>query len=183
MSSPSDQRESAAPSHTFRGAKSDGRLLEGRTVTINRSRDELYSFWRDFRNLPEFMENVRSVECFDERRSHWVVEGPGGRRLEWDAHITADEPGRLIAWEADENADIQHSGRIEFRDGPPGRGTEVTAVLAYSAPGGRLGSLIAELFRKEPKVQARHELRRFKQLMETGEVSDASPGPAAPRAE
>jgi len=175
--------ETAAPAHTARHATSGDRLLRGRTVTINRDRNELYTFWRDFRNLPEFMENVRSVECRTDRDSHWVVEGPAGKRLEWDAHITADEPGRLIAWEADENADIRHSGRIEFRDAPPGRGTEVSAIIAYDAPGGRLGAVIAQLFRKEPEVQARHELRRFKQLMETGEIAVTTPGPAAPRPE
>jgi uncharacterized membrane protein len=95
--------------------------------------------------------------------------------------LTEEEPDRLLAWESIEGADIKNSGRIEFRDGPPGRGTEVTAVIAYEPPGGDLGKLIAKLFQKEPKLQARRDLRRFKQWMETGEVSTAAAPDAAPR--
>ena len=159
-----------------------GSALIGRTVTINRPRSELYSFWRDFRNLPEFMENIESVTVTDDRRSHWVVSAPASQTVEWDAEITDEEEGRLIAWRSAEGADIKHSGRIEFRDSPVGRGTEVTATILYEPPGGAAGKLIAKLFQKEPKVQARRDLRRFKQLLETGEISTAKPGPAAPRA-
>lgn len=156
--------------------------LVGRTVTVNRPRAEVYAFWRDFRNLARFLENIERVEVGDGRRSHWVVSAPGGRTVEWDSTITQDEEDRLIAWESAEGADIRNAGRIEFRDAPPGRGTEVTATIVYDPPAGDLGKLAASLFQKEPKVQARHDLRRFKQLMETGEISTAKPGPAAPRA-
>lgn len=155
--------------------------LVGRTVTINRPRDELYAFWRDFRNLAAFMENVESVTPSDDRTSHWVVKAPAGRTVEWDAVIIEDVPGQTIAWESAEGADIRNTGRIDFRDGPPGRGTEVTATIVYHPPGGDLGKLIAKLFQKEPKIQARRELRRFKQLMETGEVSTSEAPDAAPR--
>lgn len=155
--------------------------LVGRTVTINRPRSEVYAFWRDFRNLARFMENVESVEPGDDRRSHWVVKAPGGRTVEWDSVLTAEEPDRLLAWESVEGADIRNTGQIEFRDGPPGRGTEVRAVIVYEPPGGDLGKLIAKLFQKEPKIQARRDLRRFKQLMETGEISTSQAPDAAPR--
>ncbi|MET0273362.1 MAG: SRPBCC family protein [Phenylobacterium sp.] len=144
--------------------------IVGRTVTINRRREELYAFWRDFRNLAAFMENVERVDVGDERRSHWVIKAPAGKTVEWDSVITEDEPGRVIAWESVDGADIKNAGRIEFRDGPPGRGTEVSATIVYDPPGGDIGKLIAKLFQKEPKIQARRELRRFKQLMETGEI-------------
>jgi uncharacterized membrane protein len=155
--------------------------LVGRTVTINRPRQELYAFWRDVRNLAAFMENVESVTPGDDRTSHWVVKAPGGRTVEWDAVITEDVPGQTIAWESVEGADIRNTGRIDFREGPPGRGTEVTATIVYDPPGGDIGKLIAKLFQKEPKIQARRELRRFKQLMETGEVSTSEAPDAAPR--
>jgi uncharacterized membrane protein len=155
--------------------------LVGRTVTINRPRDQLYAFWRDFRNLAAFMENVESVTPGDGQTSHWVVKAPAGRTVEWDSLITEDIEGRVIAWESVEGADIRNTGRIEFRDGPEGRGTEVTATIVYDPPGGDLGKLIAKLFQKEPKVQARRELRRFKQLMETGEISTSEAPVAAPR--
>lgn len=155
--------------------------LVGRTVTINKPRAELYAFWRDFRNLAAFMENVERIEVIDDRRSHWVVASPGGS-VEWDSIVTADEPGTLIAWESAEGADVKNAGKIEFKDSAPGRGTTVTATIVYDPPGGDLGKLIAKLFQKEPKVQARRELRRFKQLMETGEISTSQAPDAAPRA-
>ena len=156
--------------------------LVGRTITVNRSREEIYAFWRDFRNLARFMENVESVRMDDGRRSHWVVKAPGGKTVEWDSVLTEEEDGRLLAWESTEDADIKNSGRIEFRDAPPGRGTEITATIVYDPPGGDIGKLIAKLFQKEPKIQARRDLRRFKQLMETGEISTSEAPDAAPRA-
>jgi uncharacterized membrane protein len=155
--------------------------IVGRTVTINRRRGEVYEFWRDFRNLALFLENIESVEVADDRRSHWTVKAPAGRTVEWDSVITEDEPDRLIAWASVEGADIKNTGRIEFRDGPPGRGTEVTATIVYDPPAGDAGKMVAKLFGKEPKVQARHDLRRFKQLMETGEISTSDAPDAAPR--
>lgn len=159
----------------------DNASVVGRTVTINRPRAELYAFWRDFRNLSAFMENVERVTPNDGRTSHWVVKAPAGKTVEWDSVITEEIEGEAIAWESVEGADIKNAGRVEFRDGPPGRGTEVTATIVYEAPGGDLGKLIAKLFQKEPKIQARRELRRFKQLMETGEISTAEAPDAAPR--
>ncbi len=159
-----------------------GDVLVGRSVTIDRSREELYDFWRDFENLPQFMHNVRSVSILDARRSHWVIDAPAGRTVEWDAEITKDEPGRLIAWQSLEGASVRNGGQVEFLDSPDGRGTVVRVTLVYDPPGGTVGKLIAKMFQKEPKVQARQDLRRFKQLMETGEVSTAQPPDAAPRA-
>jgi uncharacterized membrane protein len=155
--------------------------LVGRTVTINRPRQELYAFWRDFRNLPEFMENVESVTPGDDGRSHWVIKAPAGKSVEWDAILTEDVPGEVIAWESAEDAEVKNTGRIEFRDNTAGRGTEVSATIVYDPPAGEVGKLIAKLFQKEPKIQARRELRRFKQLMETGEVSTSAAPDAGPR--
>jgi uncharacterized membrane protein len=155
--------------------------LVGRTVTINRPRAELYAFWRDFRNLALFMENVESVTPGDDRRSHWVVKAPAGKTVEWDSVLTEEVENEVLAWESAEDADIKNAGRIEFKDGPPGRGTEVTATIVYEPPGGDLGKLIAKLFQKEPKIQARRELRRFKQLMETGEISTTKAPEAGPQ--
>ena len=152
----------------------------GRTVTINRPRAELYAFWRDFRNLARFLENIERVDISDERRSHWVIKAPAGRTVEWDSQITEDEPDRLIAWES-VAGDIKNTGRIEFSDAAPGRGTLVNATIVYDPPAGDVGKLIATLFQKEPKVQARRDLRRFKQMMETGEISTSAAPDAGPR--
>jgi uncharacterized membrane protein len=155
--------------------------LVGRTVSINRPRGELYAFWRDFTNLPLFMENIESITVTDAGRSHWVVTAPGDRTVEWDSVVTEDEPDSLIAWASAEGAGVRNSGRIEFRDSTNGRGTVVTATIIYDPPGGSVGKALAKLFQREPNIQARRDLRRFKQLMETGEVSTAEPPNAAPR--
>jgi uncharacterized membrane protein len=156
--------------------------LAGRTITINRPRAEVFAFWRDFSNLAKFMENIVRVDAIDARTSHWVVEAPGGKTVEWDSLVTQEIPNELIVWESAPDADIKNAGRIEFRDGPPGRGTEVAATIVYEPPGGDIGKLIAKLFQKEPKVQARHDMRRLKQLLETGEISRSDAPDAAPRA-
>lgn len=154
------------------GAK--GGDLVGKTVIINRPRHELYDYWRQLEQLPTFMDNVVSIEALDDRRYRWVVKAPAGKTVEWVAAITEDEPGTRIAWASEEGADVPNSGRIDFRDAPGGRGTWVTATILYDPPAGVIGKLVATLFQREPAIQARRDLRRFKQLMETGEIATAS---------
>ena len=144
----------------------------GRTISIRRPREEIYAFWRDFSNLARVMENIESITVLDDKRSHWTVRGPNGS-YEWESVLTEDRPGELIAWDA--QGDIKNSGRIEFRDGPPGHGTYVRAVLAYDPPGGVVGKFIAKLTQKEPQISSTRDLRRFKQLMETGEIATTTP--------
>jgi uncharacterized membrane protein len=174
LSTAKDPNPAAAGLET---ADEDAELV-GRTVSINRSRQELYAFWRDFRNLPLFMENIESVSV-DGERSHWKVKGPANSEFEWDSIITEDVPGELIAWRSAEDESVQNSGRVEFRDSPNGRGTVVSVTVAYEPPGGALGKVFAKIFRREPKIQARQELRRFKQLMETGEIPTSAMTPEA----
>ncbi|AOR80674.1 SRPBCC family protein (plasmid) [Novosphingobium resinovorum] len=154
-------------------AETRGDSLIGRTVTINRPRAELYAYWRDFARLPTFMDNVERVDVLSPTRSHWVVKAPGGRTVEWDALVTEEKEGELIAWASTEDADVPNSGRIEFRNAGD-RGTIVTATIVYDPPAGVVGRLIAKMFQREPAIQARRDLRRFKQLMETGEVATSS---------
>jgi uncharacterized membrane protein len=118
----------------------------------------------------------------DAAHSHWVVKAPAGQTVEWDSIVDEDRPGELISWTSTPDSGLKNAGRVEFREAHGGRGTEVTATILYDAPGGKLGTLIAKLFQREPKLQARRELRRFKQLMETGEISTSEPPDAAPRA-
>lgn len=154
-------------------AQPKGNSLVGRSVTINRPPAELYAWWRDFSHFPSVMDNVERVEVIDEVTSHWVVRGPGGTMFEWDAVITEDQPERLIAWTSAENADVSHSGRVEFHAAGD-RGTIVTATILYDPPAGLIGKLIAKMFQREPAIQARRDLRRFKQLMETGEIATSA---------
>ena len=155
------------------GIEMAGEALTTSAVTINRPRGELYAYFRDFPNLARFMENVERIEASGPDRSHWVVKAPGGRTVEWDARVTDERDGEMIAWTSEEGADVPNSGRIEFRDAGA-RGTVVTATIAYDPPGGVIGKVIAKMFQREPAIQARRDLRRFKQLMETGEVATAA---------
>ena len=152
------------------------------SITIGKPREEIYSFWRDLNNLPRFMENLERIDVLDDRRSHWVVQAPAGRKVEWNSVITEDQPGRRIAWEAEDGADVKNSGFVEFKDAPANLGTEVHAHIVYDAPGGAVGALIAKIFAKEPGVQAHRELRRLKMLLETGEIANTEAPGAAPRA-
>lgn len=151
----------------------EGDTLLSYTVCIDRPRSELYAVWRDFTNLPRFMENVRSVTIDDSTHSHWVISAPQNRTVEWESEMTEEVPDERIAWTSI-NGDVRNSGAIEFRDSPTGRGTFVTVTVAYDPPGGQLGRLLAKLLHREPKIQARQDLRRFKQLMETGEIPIAA---------
>lgn len=152
-----------------------------RAAMINRPRQELYDYWRDFSNLPTFMENVKAVEMLGGDRSEWTVAGPGGMDIELVSEVTEDIPGERIAWRSSEGSDVDHEGWIEFRDNAFGRGAEVRVFISYDPPAGAVGKVVAKVMQREPRVQARRELRRFKQLMETGEVSTSKAPEAAPR--
>jgi uncharacterized membrane protein len=139
-------------------------------VTINRSKQEVYAFWRDFTNVPQFMMHVQQVVTTGDRRSHWVVAAPAGQQVEWDAEIVEDRPNEVIAWRSLEGSDVRHDGSVSFTTAPADRGTEVQVTLRYDPPGGAAGSALATLFGEEPAQQLKDDLRRFKQVMETGEV-------------
>ena len=155
----------------------DGAIRTRRSVAINRSREALYSYWHDFRNLPRFMHHLESVQALDDRRSHWVTKGPAGKRVEWDSEITAERANEFIAWRSMEGADVYNAGSVEFEPRPGGRGTIVRVELEYRPPGGIAGTAFAMLFNQSPEQQIYDDLRRFKQIMEVGEVvrSDAAP--------
>ncbi|MGL4314885.1 MAG: SRPBCC family protein [Sphingomonas sp.] len=159
--------------HESRTDIKPARALSATSVTINRRADDLYDFFRDFANLPRFMENVVRIDVIDPRRSHWVVKAPAGATVEWDATVTDEAPGQWFSWQSDDGADVSNSGKVRFDDAGD-RGTVVTATIAYDPPGGAIGKIIAKIFQREPQIQARRDLRRFKQLMETGEVATAA---------
>jgi len=140
------------------------------SILINRSPAELYQFWHDFQNLPRFMYHLDSVQTTGQGRSHWVAKAPAGTTVEWDAVITADHPNSLIAWCSLEGADVEHTGSVHFEQAPGGRGTVVTVEITYRPPGGAIGRGLAKLFGAAPEQQMQDDLRRFKQVMETGEV-------------
>jgi uncharacterized membrane protein len=151
-------------------------------VTINRPAEECYLFWRNFQNFPRFMEHLESIQLLDDRRSHWKAKGPAGATVEWDAELTVDQPGKLLAWHSIEGADIDNGGTVSFERAPGGRGTIVRVQMQYKPPGGQAGALVAKLlFGEEPAQQIDDDLRRFKQLIETGEITTTAGQPSGPR--
>lgn len=148
------------------------------TTTVNRPPDEVYRYWRDLENLPRFSYHLLSVRPTAGGHSHWVARGPAGSTVSWDAEIVEDVPAERLSWRSLPGADVDNSGCVQFRPAPGGRGTEVTVELRTSVPGGRAGRAAAMVAGEHPQQQAEDDLRRFKQILETGEVvrSDGSPG-------
>jgi uncharacterized membrane protein len=153
-------------------------------VMISRTPDELYAFWRDLSNLPKFMKHLESVSmiqsnttsAFDPpnsligQRSHWVAKGPLGTKVEWDAEIIQDRPNEIIGWKSLEGSDVDHMGSVRFERIPGRNETFVRVKLQYEPVGGIAGATIAKLLGEDPNWQIKDDLRRFKQIMETGET-------------
>ncbi|MEV0237869.1 SRPBCC family protein [Nonomuraea sp. NPDC050786] len=146
------------------------------SITVNRPREEVYAFWRDFENLPAFMLHLDSVRATAERRSRWRAM-VATADVEWEAEILDEQAGELIAWASVRGSMVTTSGSVRFTDGPAGRGTAVHVTLEYRGRGRALGATVARMFGEYPEQQLRDDLRRFKQIMETGEVllSEGSP--------
>jgi uncharacterized membrane protein len=145
-----------------------------RSVTIDRPRAELFAFWRNFENLPRFMEHLVSVRVDSPTRSHWQAKAPAGRTVEWDAEIVNEVPDEIIAWKSVGEPDVSNAGAVNFSDAPGGRGTVVRVTLDYEPPAGRVGAILSHFFSEEPDRQIREDLRKFKQLMETGEITTSA---------
>jgi uncharacterized membrane protein len=147
-----------------------------KTVTVGSSPDQLYAFWHNFENLPRFMHHLQSVKVHDATRSHWVVNGPAGIDAEWDAEIINDVPNELIGWRSVNGSNVDNAGSVHFT--PTAHGTEVKVVLRYDPPGGALGAAFAKLFGEDPGHQVQEDLRRFKMLIETGELASVEGQPS-----
>ncbi len=147
-------------------------------VSINRPARELYRFWRNFEQLPAFMDHLVSVRQLDQDRSHWVAKAPAGRAVEWDAEIINEIEDELIAWRTRDNADVVSAGSVHFKSAPNGRGTDVRVRLQYHPPAGKLGSTIAWMFGEEPSQTIQEDLQRFKRLMESSEIPATSDQPS-----
>jgi uncharacterized membrane protein len=156
-------------------------ILVERSVTIGMAPEELYSFWRNFENLPQFMAHLEDVTVQDNRRSHWVAKGPAGTQFEWDAEITEDQPNQLIGWRSLPDAQVQNQGTVRFQPAPGNRGTVVRVTMQYDPPAGPLGAGIAKLFGEEPKQQVDSDLRRLKQILEAGEIATIEGQPSGTR--
>lgn len=155
------------------GAALDGQsgVKVQKSVTIMKPASELFAFWRKVENLPSFMRHLQSVQQLDDKKSHWVARAPAGSTVEWDAEIINEREGELIAWRSLPGSEIDNAGSVRFDKAPGNRGTVVKVSLIYNPPAGKIGSMIAKLFGEEPSLQVAEDLRRFKMLMEAGEIS------------
>jgi uncharacterized membrane protein len=147
------------------------------TTTIRRPASEVYAFWRRLENLPVFMAHLDDVRSTGGRTSHWRARAPFGRTVEWDAEIIEAAANERIGWRSIGDADVPNTGTVWFVTAPDGQGTEVHVQMTYDIPGGNLGKAVAKYFGEEPHQQLDDDLRRLKQVLETGEVirSDGAP--------
>jgi uncharacterized membrane protein len=153
------------------------------SITINQPRAEVFRFWRNLSNLPRFMRHIESVREMEGKRSHWVVQGPAGRTVEWDAVVHSEVENERLAWRSLPGADVDHAGSVLFQDAPGGRGTEIRVELQYNPPGGVVSALLAKLWGQEPTQQIEADLRRLKQILEAGEVITTEGQPSGRRAD
>jgi uncharacterized membrane protein len=146
------------PDHT--GRKIDTSIL------IARPPEELFRFWRNLENLPEFMENIEAVKILNDRLSHWTLRTPGGQRLEWDAEIVNEHRGEMLSWQTLPGADIQSAGTVRFIPVNHGAATRVRLVLEFHLPGGAVGAQLARFFGHDPEAQLDLDLARLKEMIE-----------------
>jgi uncharacterized membrane protein len=149
-------------------------------LIVNKSPRECYAYWRDLANLPRFIRTLQSITIKDERTSHWVMLSRGVK-LEWDSEITVDREGERIAWHSLEGSSVTHAGSVRFEPAAGGRGCIVRVLMHYRPPLGRAGVGIAKLMGRDPHAEAREDLRRFKQLIETGEIPTTRGQPSGRR--
>lgn len=157
---------------------SGGPLRLNASVTIWRPVEDVYAYWSDLENLPSFMYHLESVRTTGEGRSRWVATAPLGRTVSWEAETVQDRPNEVVAWRSLPGSDVANSGSVSFTPGPRGEGTEVRVQLTYEVPGGKVGDFLARLAGEQPRQQVQDDLRRFKQILETGEVPRSEGSPA-----
>jgi len=163
----------SAPGRTARRMRFGRYVVQGRTVTINASRNLLWAFWRDPANLSRFLRDVTSCEDLGEGRARWTLQGPDGA-IYVETRLVEDREGESLAWRSTGNSDLDIEAKVRFRDAPAGRGTELEAHIAYKPSGGFVGQWAAKLARTDPLARGRQELKRLKMLIETGEIATAA---------
>ena len=156
----------AVPSETYGVPDHVGFHIE-KSIEIKRSPGQVYSYWRQLKNLPRFMPHLKSVVETGPRTSHWVVKGPAGKSVSWDAEIINEHPGEMIAWQTLPGAQVQSAGTVRFESLNDGRNTRVTVNLKYSPPARSLGAITARIFGRAPEQQLHFDLAHFKHLLET----------------
>ena len=140
-----------------------------RSVIVNRPPEEVFRYWRNFENFPNFMKHVDSVQKTGKMVSHWVAKAPGGKKVEWDSEITEIKDNELIRWRSLSGSDVQNRGQVTFKETPEG-GTELEVEFTYHTEGAT-GSTVSRIFNFLPVYYIRRDLQRFKRIMEKDESS------------
>lgn len=166
----------------IRRARKGGSMELTATTSVRKPPPEVYQFWRELGNLPTFMAHLEEVRATGDRTSHWSASAPFGKNVEWDAEIIDETTGEKIAWRSTGNADVPNAGTVRFVPAPDGVSTEVHVVMTYDIPGGTVGKTVARYFGEEPHQQLDDDLRRLKQVLETGEVVRSEGAPWGNRA-
>ncbi len=149
-------------------------------ITIDRPVQEVYSYWRELENLPRFMSHLADVRDLGGNRSHWTARGPLGTTVSWEAEIIKDVPPELISWRTLPNSEVVSAGSVRFKPANGDHGTELRVKLQYDPPAGKVGATVAWLLGEDAQHEIDEDLRRFKQLLETGKSSTGARG-RAPR--
>jgi uncharacterized membrane protein len=170
-------RRRDAPREALSGSR--GIVVEER-ITIARPRSEVFEFWNDPTNLPLFMQTIERVDRIDATRTHWVMRGPAGVRVEWDAELINEIVPELIAWQSLPGADVASAGSVHFA-ARRGTATEITVRMQYDPPGGKVGAAFAWLAGRNPAADLREDLRRLKQMLEAGETPTVEGQPSGAR--
>jgi uncharacterized membrane protein len=150
-------------------------------VTVNKPAAAVYDFWRHLENHPRFVKHLQSVQSMGDKRSHWVARVPMQGHIEWDAEIVEERQNALLSWRSLAGADVENSGTVRFHELPNNRGTEVRVKLHYAPPGGVAGAALGKLLKTLTVRQLQEDLRRFKQIVETGEVATTADQPSGSR--
>jgi uncharacterized membrane protein len=151
------------------------------SLTVLLPRQEVWRFWRRLENLPRFMRHLESVEEIDDRRSHWIGKSPVGAKVEWDAEIVNEREGQILSWRSLPGSQVENAGSVLFEEATGGRGTVVRVHLDLDPPGGGLGRTLGRMLAPLTKQQVQEDLRRFKSLLEAGEIPTTEGQPAGHR--
>ncbi|CAN5140346.1 hypothetical protein BH23BAC2_BH23BAC2_23220 [soil metagenome] len=148
-------------------------------IVVKKPKEELYAYWRNLENLPNFMSHIEEVNEVNNKRSHWVAQGPGGiGHIEWEAEIVREQENQLIAWRSLPDSDIDNSGEVRFQDAGNGKSTIVETTISYRPPAGKAGGLAAKLLNPAFKKVVENDLKEFKKVIEKGGTSRRKVSPA-----
>jgi uncharacterized membrane protein len=145
-------------------------------IEVQAPLEDVFSYWSNFENFSNFMQNVEEVRMTGQDTSHWRVKGPLGKSVEFDARTTEMDPSRGIGWNTVEG-EVMTSGEARFEEVSPGR-TRIDVTMNYAdPPGGKIGEVAANVL-SNPERMLGEDLQNFAKIVERGELG--GPGAQSP---